>query len=126
MSWQAILLTGAGGFVGSILRYLTGEILRKFWENPFPVGTMVVNVLGSLIIGIVAGWLAKSSMGDSWLKFMIITGFCGGFTTFSSFTFENLQLLKSGNYTTSAIYIFSSIILGLVAVFLGYSITAGK
>ncbi len=123
MTWQAALLAGLGGFLGSTLRYTVGELLRKIWQQPFPLGTFAVNIIGSFIIGLAAGLLAKYTMSDSGLKYFIITGFCGGFTTFSSFSIENIQLIKQDHWQIALLYIATSIVFGLLAVFLGFFLT---
>lgn len=86
---RQILLVGAGGMMGSILRYLTGHLVKQ--EN-FPYATFTVNIVGSLLIGTIMGVAAKQDGFTNWRLFLA-TGICGGFTTFSAFAWENLQLL---------------------------------
>ncbi len=116
---RQVLLVGLGGFLGSVLRFL----LSKFNDNinffGLPIGTLFVNIVGSLLIGLLAGIFVKE-LGNHHLKFLLATGFCGGFTTFSTFSLENLSLFQSGQTTTAILYIFVSLILGLLAVMLGY------
>ena len=119
MMLKNILLVGIGGMLGSVLRYLTGQLVR---HEQFPFATMTVNVLGSFIIGLVMGVAARQEGFGNWRLFMA-TGICGGFTTFSSFAWENLQLLNQQRYTTFVIYTGGSLVLGLAAVFLGYLCT---
>lgn len=117
-----IILVFLGGGIGSILRYLTGIWLYRLYPVPWPLSTWLVNVLGSLLIGVVYGLvLAENQVGELH-KLLFVTGFCGGFTTFSSFSYENLMLLQDGAYIRFALYAFSSIIVGILMVFLGYRI----
>jgi len=118
-----ILLIAIGGLLGSVARYLTVVYITKIFPHPFPFGTFAVNIIGCLIIGIVYGL----SLRFLWLtpewRLLLATGFCGGFTTFSAFALENIQLLEQSNYGTFAMYSISSFVLGLAAVFIGLSLT---
>lgn len=119
---KPLLLIFFGGGLGSVLRYIIGKWLNNT-ENTIPYGTFLVNILGSLIIGIVLGYTAKVANTSNTYVFLLATGFCGGFTTFSAFAYENHLLLKNGDYFSFLLYTFGSIILGIVAVFLGYYIS---
>lgn len=115
---KQVLLIFLGGGLGSVLRFLISKSLN--FESAFmPYGTFTVNILGSLFIGIVLGIAARSNLSGSPTVLFLVIGFCGGFTTFSSFAFENQALLRSGDYVNFFIYSFGSIILGILAVFLG-------
>lgn len=111
------LLIFIGGGFGSITRYALGKWLNT--NNPIPYGTMLANVLGCFIIGMVMGYILKSNSTHQNLALLIGTGFCGGFTTFSTFAFENQTFLKNGDFQNFFFYSFGSIILGFLAVFLG-------
>ncbi len=115
-----ILLVGAGSFFGGIGRYLISLLMRSV-GNGFPWGTFTVNILGSLIIG--ALWGITSRNANPVLSLFFMVGFCGGFTTFSTFSKESLMLLQTGNYTTFAIYATCSFVIGIVAVLSGLMIT---
>lgn len=115
-----MLLAGLGGFLGSALRYGFGQIMLKFFETNFPLGTFFVNIVGSLLIGLALGFFEKGSLLTINWKLFLAVGFCGGFTTFSSFAYENLNLLQNQQYFLSFIYISISLILGLLAVYLGF------
>lgn len=115
---KQIILVFLGGGFGSVLRFLVG----KSFNNPvsgIPWGTFVANILGSLLIGLILGLAAKSQSLSQNQTVLLATGFCGGFTTFSTFAYENHIFLKSGDFTTFALYTILSFIIGFAAVFLG-------
>ena len=114
-----ILLVGLGGSIGSMLRY---GCWLLFNSKYFPFATLAVNVIGSLIIGLVfALSLKDGSFNDNW-KLFIATGICGGFTTFSAFSAENMLLLQNGKYTLAFVYIVCSVIAGIAAALLGFKL----
>ncbi|PHR71642.1 MAG: fluoride efflux transporter CrcB [Lutibacter sp.] len=114
---QALLVFIGGGF-GSVARYLIGKYLNNA-ENGIPYGTFLVNILGSLLIGIILGLAIKNDTLSSNQTLLLATGFCGGFTTFSTFAYENHVLLKSGDFMNFAIYTIASFAVGFLAVFFG-------
>ena len=116
---KTLLLVGIGGAMGSVLRYLTHWLTSKYFQSSFPLSTFLVNILGSLLIGLFIGYLGKYFPENHPLKFLLIVGFCGGFTTFSSFALENYNLLQNNNQITAYIYIAASIVLTISAVGLG-------
>ena len=113
-----VFLVFIGGGVGSALRYVLGKFLNSP-ETGIPYGTFAANILGSLLIGIILGLAAKNDTLNSSQTLILATGFCGGFTTFSTFAYENHVLLKSGDFTSFAVYTIASFIVGFLAVFLG-------
>ena len=116
---KTLLLVGLGGAIGSIFRYITHWLTSKYFQSSFPISTFLVNILGSLLIGLFIGYLGKYYPENHPLKFLLIIGFCGGFTTFSSFALENYNLLQNNNQITAYIYMATSIILTISAVGFG-------
>jgi CrcB protein len=119
LTFRALLLVGIGGGIGSILRYVSSWLITKNVSTNFPLATFSVNIFGCLLIGILIGIFGKQLSPNDDLKYLFITGFCGGYTTFSTFSAENIQLIQSGNYLIPALYITSSVLFGILAVFLG-------
>ena len=114
---KQFILVFIGGGLGSVLRYIIGKTLNST-ETGIPFGTFTANILGSLLIGFILGMAAKNDALNQNQTLLLATGFCGGFTTFSTFAYENHLLLKSGDFTTFAFYI-----TGFLAVFLGMYLT---
>lgn len=115
-----LLLVGLGGAIGSMLRYAATLLVSS---KNFPWSTLAVNIIGSFIIGIVlATSLKDESFSNNW-KLFLATGICGGFTTFSAFSAENMELLQTGKITIAATYILVSVVLGIAAGFLGYGLS---
>ncbi|OUR92207.1 protein CrcB [Flavobacteriales bacterium 34_180_T64] len=113
-----LIIVFIGGGFGSVLRYIVGKYLNSA-ETGIPYGTFAANIIGSLLIGIILGLAAKNNTLSSNQTLLLATGFCGGFTTFSTFAYENHILLKSGDFTSFAIYTIASFVIGFLAVFLG-------
>lgn len=113
-----LLLVFIGGGFGSVLRYVFGKYLNSL-HHAFPFGTFAANILGSLLIGIILGLAAKNNSISQSQILLLATGFCGGFTTFSAFAYENHLLLKSGDFMSFAVYTIATFIVGFLAVFLG-------
>jgi CrcB protein len=115
---KQLLLVFIGGGFGSTLRYIIGKYLNSP-ASGIPWGTFAANVLGSLFIGIILGFAAKQNSLSQNQILLLATGFCGGFTTFSTFAYENHVFLKSGDFTSFAIYSIASFVVAFLAVFLG-------
>lgn len=117
-----ILLVVAGSATGGVLRYLlTLFFIAKEWTK-LPWATFSVNILGCFIIGVVYALAEKSTTGSPQIRLLLTTGFCGGFTTFSAFAYENIQLFKIEGATSALIYIGLSVFLGIGATLLGISL----
>lgn len=106
---------GIGGAIGAIGRYLVGREIAESVDSTFPFGTLTVNLVGAVLIGILFAALAEKSIGSDHLRLLLVTGFLGGFTTFSAYTLEALNLIESGEWGSAVFYVLGSNILGLLA-----------
>jgi CrcB protein len=116
---KSILLVGLGGGLGSIFRYLTAVLVNKHFSFIYPLATLMTNVIGCFLIGLLLGWFEKQHWTGPELKFLLVIGFCGGYTTFSTFAFENISLLQANHTLVAFAYIAMSVIAGLLATWLG-------
>ncbi|MBN9312198.1 MAG: camphor resistance protein CrcB [Chryseobacterium sp. 39-10] len=118
MLTKSLFYIFVGGGLGSVARFLVSSYTQKLWNlHAFPLGTLVVNITGCFVMGMLSAYFLKM---DGSLKFLLITGFCGGYTTFSTFSAENFSLWQNGNYGILIFYILLSVLLGVLAVFLGF------
>jgi fluoride exporter len=115
------LLIALGGAAGSLLRYLVGGAVQRTSAGGFPIGTMFVNVSGCFLIGILVRQFLNMQISPE-LRALLIVGFCGGFTTFSTFSAETLGLIEGGEYGRAASYIILSVVLCLAATFMGMTV----
>jgi CrcB protein len=118
---KTILIVGTGGFIGSVARFYVSKLNLHADFFSVPVGTLLVNVLGCFIIGLLAGIADKSALLTLEWRLFLMVGICGGFTTFSSFANENLMLMHNGLPLSALLYTGLSVVLGFGAVFLGYN-----
>lgn len=123
MLFKNLLWVGIGGALGSISRYLGQRFLSQLFSQSFPVGTFMVNILGCLLIGILYGLSNKHQYFTPEFRLLMMTGFCGGFTTFSAFTLEGMQLLNQQRFLIFTLYFALSVFIGLIATFIGNWIT---
>jgi fluoride exporter len=120
---KTIFLVGTGGFLGSVSRFLTSRFMQNNFPTAFPFGTFFVNITGCFLIGLIYGLSERSSLLTSGWKMFLAVGFCGGFTTFSTFANENLALLRDGAFFNFFLYTGLSVFLGIAATFFGVLIT---
>jgi len=115
---RILLLIGAGGFIGSICRYLVQQFIQNKLVSTFPYGTLGVNITGCFLIGLILALSLKGYVTNDWRLFLV-TGICGGYTTFSAFSMESVALFRSGEMLSGFTYIAGSVLLGLLATFAG-------
>lgn len=116
---RTILIVGTGGFIGSVMRYLVQVFVEKGLTTTFPWGTFIANIVGSFIIGIVFALAEKGSLLSAEWRMFLAVGICGGFTTFSSFAYNNLTMIKEGSFGQLLWNIGGSLFFGILAVYLG-------
>jgi CrcB protein len=114
-----------GSAVGGASRFALSTFVQQRASSAFPFGTLIVNITGSLILGFILRYALASPSVSAEVRALLTTGFCGGYTTFSTFSYESIALIEDGDYRRAAIYIVLSVVLSLVATFLGIA-TAGQ
>jgi len=123
---NAYLLVGLGGAIGSIARYGSGVLIGRIWPSPFPLATMLINIAGSLAMGLLVGWLARTT--PAWqadARLFLAVGVLGGFTTFSAFSLDAITLIERGALLEAALYALGTVIVAVVALYLGLLMTRG-
>jgi len=114
------LLVAIGGALGSVARYGTGVLVGRMWSSSFPLGTMLINIVGSLAMGLFIGFLARTT--PSWqsdARLFVAVGILGGFTTFSSFSLDAIAMIERGEWAQAAFYVAGSVLVGLVGLYVG-------
>lgn len=118
---KIIIAIGTGSFIGAVCRYLLSQFIHTKFLSTFPFGTLVVNILGCLLIGLVFGVSSRVNLAQEWRLFLA-TGLIGGFTTFSAFSYETINMLRDGQFWYASAYVVSSVVVGLIATFIGIAI----
>jgi len=118
---RIVALVGIGSFIGGSFRYLIAQMVQSKFLSAFPFGTLTVNIIGCFVIGVIFGMSDKMNLSPEWRLFLA-TGICGGFTTFSAFSLETMQLLRDGQIFYGLLYVAASILIGLLAVYLGMTL----
>lgn len=116
---RTILIVGSGGFIGSVMRYLVQQFVERGMSSTFPWGTLIANVAGSFIIGVVFALAQRGNLLNAEWRMFLAVGLCGGFTTFSSFAYNNFTMLEDGVYAQFFLNVGGSLLLGLLAVYIG-------
>lgn len=116
---KMMLIAGAGGFVGTCCRYLVTRWCAMMFSGSWPLGTFLVNVAGCFVFGVLLGLFEKTQTVSTTESLLLVTGFCGGFTTFSAFAGEVCLLGDKGQFVTSLVYLLASVALGVIMVIAG-------
>jgi CrcB protein len=117
---QAFLLVGLGGAIGATLRYGTSLVVGHLWRDSFPLATLLINILGSLAMGLLVGWLARTlPPGQNEIRLFVAVGVLGGYTTFSAFSLDVMTLIERGDVIPAVIYVLCSVVLCVLALLLG-------
>lgn len=114
------IIVGLGSFLGGSSRYAISQAMKVLFGPSTPLGTLTVNIVGCFLIGLLSAWDTQSRWLTPSMRLVLVTGFCGGFTTFSTFTNESLLMLRTGQLLPLALYAGGSLVLGLCAAALGY------
>ena len=116
------LIIGLGGFLGSISRYWLSLFVDKTFFGAYPYGTFAVNIIGCFLLGLIYAFADKEQLMTQEMRFFLATGFCGSFTTFSTFSYENQLLYQEGEWTTLITYIVLSVLVGILTTIAGVSL----
>lgn len=119
---KTLLFIGTGSFMGGVLRYLASRLFQNWTTLSFPLGTLLVNILGCFLIGFFYGLFERGNLMNANTRMLLTVGFCGGFTTFSTFINESFQFLKGDNLLYLSLYLMISLLGGLIMLYLGYSL----
>ena len=118
---KSLLIVGTGSFIGGAMRYLLStSYIKNMYGQTFPWGTLVVNLLGCFVFGIIFALFSKHNSTDNTFCLLLTTGICGGFTTFSTFANESVQMIQNGNIGEFIGYMATSVIVGIALIALGY------
>lgn len=116
---RVVWLVGIGSFLGGISRYYSQQIVARFFPSPFPYATFAVNVSGCFLIGVIYGLSARGNVLSPEWRLFLATGFCGGFTTFSTFSYESVNLIHDREFVYLSLYVALSVIVGIAATYMG-------
>jgi CrcB protein len=122
----SFVLVGLGGAIGAMMRYGTGVAVGHLWRDPFPLATLLINVVGSLAMGLLVGWLARAlPSGQNEIRLFVAVGILGGFTTFSAFSLDVITLIERGDVVPAGAYVLGSVLLSVLALLLGLVLVRG-
>jgi fluoride exporter len=111
-----------GSAIGGVSRYLLGGLIQRLADTTFPAGTLLVNISGSFLLGAILRYAVETPTFSPEVRALLTVGFCGGYTTFSTFSYESVALLEDGEWTRAGVYVAASVLLSLVGVFLGLAL----
>jgi CrcB protein len=117
-----LLYVALGSAIGGVSRYLLGGLVQRMLDTTFPAGTLLVNVTGSFLLGAIIRYALETPSLTPEVRAFLTIGFCGGYTTFSTFSYETMALLEDGEWARAGGYITASVILSLIATFLGFAL----
>jgi CrcB protein len=117
-----LLYIALGSAIGGVSRYLLGGLIQRLLDTTFPAGTLLVNISGSFLLGAILRYAIETPTLTPEVRALLTVGFCGGYTTFSTFSYETVALLEDGQWTRAGLYVGASILLSLVGVFLGFGL----
>ena len=117
--YRNLLFIGIGSFIGGICRYLLQQFVQNNYPSSIPYGTLIVNIIGCFVIGIVYELSGRGNLLSPEMRLFLATGICGGFTTFSSFAYENVSMVLDGEFLYPLLYILMSVVIGFGAVHAG-------
>lgn len=117
-----LLYIALGSAIGGMSRYLLGGLAQRVLDTTFPAGTLLINISGSLLLGAIARYALETPTFSPEMRALLTIGFCGGYTTFSTFSYETVTLLEDGEWTRAGLYIAASVLLSVLGTLLGFAI----
>ena len=117
-----LLYVAVGSALGGVSRYLMGGLIQRLLDTTFPAGTLLINVSGSFLLGAILRYAIETPTLSPEIRAFLTIGFCGGYTTFSTFSYETVALLEDGEWTRAGLYVGASVLLSLLGVFLGFAL----
>ena len=117
-----LLYVAVGSAIGGVSRYLLGGLIQRLLDTTFPAGTLLINISGSFLLGAILRYAIETPTLSPEVRAFLTIGFCGGYTTFSTFSYETVALLDDGEWTRAGLYVGASVLLSLLGVFLGFAL----
>jgi CrcB protein len=117
-----LLYVAVGSALGGVSRYLLGGLIQQLLDTTFPAGTLLINISGSFLLGVILRYAIETPTLSPEIRALLTIGFCGGYTTFSTFSYETVALLEDGEWTRAGLYVGASVVLSLLGVFLGFAL----
>lgn len=117
-----LLYVAVGSAIGGMSRYLMGGLIQRLLDTTFPAGTLLINISGSFLLGAILRYASETPTLSPEIRAFLTIGFCGGYTTFSTFSYETMALLEDGEWTRAGLYVGASVLLSLLGVFLGFAL----